>query len=216
MRVVICDDHRLLAECLTQAFRDAGHEVVAVADSPWEAAGHVERQRPDALLLDLSFPDGDSLDCARAIAASQPATAVVMLTASDSLIDARRALDAGVSGYLRKDEPVVRIIDAVERCTRGTRVVDEPTLRRLARTSQPAARCPDTQRLTSRESDVADLLVAGLNTAQIVRQLGIRESTVRRHIQAIFGKLAVHSRIEAVASLAGPAGPAGDRARQDR
>lgn len=214
MRVVICDDHRLLAECLGQAFADAGHEVLAVVDSPWEAAGLVERDRPDALVLDLGFPDGDSLASARAITQGRSATAVVILTASDSLIDARRALDAGVTGYLRKDEPVARIIEAVERCARGSQVVDEPTLRRLARIHQPALPRNDVHRLTSREGEVADLLAAGLNTSEIVAQLGIRESTVRRHVQAIFGKLAVHSRIEAVAMLAGEptgAGTVADR-----
>lgn len=205
MRVVICDDHRLLAECLREAFVGAGHEVLAVSESPDEVRHQVDRHRPDALLLDLGFPDGDSLTAARQLIVAYPGMAVVVLTGSDSLEDARRALSAGVMGYLRKDEPVGRIIEAVQRCTAGTQVVDEPTLRRLASSRQRAPERDALPLLTVRESEVATLMEAGLNTAEIVAHLGIRESTVRRHVQAIFAKLAVHSRIEAVATLSGRA-----------
>jgi two-component system, NarL family, nitrate/nitrite response regulator NarL len=201
MRVVICDDHRLLAECLREAIEGAGHEVDALAASPAEAIVCVELKRPDVLLLDLGFPDGDSLAAARDLTASHPGTRIVVLTGSDSLEDARRALDAGVAGYLRKDERIDRIIDALERCASGERVVDGQLLRRLTRQPVRSTGFRDVNLLTPRERDVARLLQAGLNTAEMVEQLGIRESTVRRHVQAIFAKLSVHSRIEAVACL---------------
>jgi DNA-binding NarL/FixJ family response regulator len=161
----------------------------------------VELKRPHVLLLDLGFPDGDSLASARELTASHSGTRIVVLTGSDSLDDARRALDAGVAGYLRKDERIDRIIDALERCASGERVVDEQLLRRLARQPVRSAALREGNLLTPRERDVARLLQAGLNTAEMVEQLGIRESTVRRHVQAIFAKLSVHSRIEAVACL---------------
>jgi two-component system nitrate/nitrite response regulator NarL len=201
MRVVICDDHRLLAECLREAIEGAGHEVDALAASPAEAIVCVELKRPDVLLLDLGFPDGDSLAAARDLTASHPGTRIVVLTGSDSLEEAGRALDAGVAGYLRKDERIDRIIDALERCASGERVVDGQLLRRLTRQPVRSTGFRDVNLLTPRERDVARLLQAGLNTAEMVEQLGIRESTVRRHVQAIFAKLSVHSRIEAVACL---------------
>ena len=204
MRVVICDDHRLLAEGLRHAIVRAGHTVEAVALSPADAVACVDRLRPDVLLLDLTFPGGDSLAAARELAARHPDTRIVVLTGSESVDKARKALDAGVTGYLRKDERIDRIIDARSRCSRGERVVDETMMRRLARHPAPTARpqVPMSQ-LTPRERDVARLLQAGLNTAEIVDLLGIRETTVRRHVQAIFAKLSVHSRIEAVACLGG-------------
>lgn len=203
MRVVICDDHRLLAECLEEAIASAGHEVAALAVSPADAVACVELHRPDALLLDLGYPDCDAMAAARDLVDRHPGTRVVILTGSDSLDHVRVALAAGVAGYLRKDERIDRIIDALERCARGERVVDELLLRRLAHQRTSATRDGAGVQLTSRERDVARLLQAGLNTAEIVERLGIRESTVRRHVQAIFAKLAVHSRIEAVARLGG-------------
>ena len=209
MRVVICDDHRLLAEGLQNAIVRAGHTVEAVALSPADAVACVDRLRPDVLLLDLSFPGGDSLATARELVARHPGTRIVVLTGSDSVDKARTALEAGVTGYLRKDERIDRIIEALDRCSRGERVVDETTMRRLARHPAPTARPHHLDQLTPRERDVAQLLQAGLNTSEIVDHLGIRESTVRRHVQAIFVKLSVHSRIEAVACLSGlPTGSA--------
>ena len=205
MRVVICDDHRLLAECLQQAIVRAGHQVEAVAGSPAEAVACVERHRPDVLLLDLGFPDGDALAAARGLTARHPQTRIVVLTGSDSVEKIRAAMDAGVVGYLRKDEQVGRIIDALERCASGERVINESLLRRLARATAPTFSPGAVNQLTPRERDIARLLRAGCNTAEMVERLGIRESTVRRHVQAIFAKLSVHSRIEAVASLSEPA-----------
>jgi two-component system nitrate/nitrite response regulator NarL len=201
MRVVICDDHRLLAECLKEAIVGAGHQVEAVAASPAEAVACVARHGPDVLLLDLGFPDGDALAAARELLARHPQTRIVVLTGSDSLENIRAAMDAGVMGYLRKHERIDRIIEALERCARGERVIDELLLRRLARTTAPTTSPGATNQLTPRERDIARLLREGCNTAQMVQRLGIRESTVRRHVQAIFAKLSVHSRIEAVASL---------------
>lgn len=201
MRVVICDDHRLLAECLQEAIASAGHEIAALAVSPAEAVACVELHRPDVLLLDLGYPNGDALAAARDLVDRHPGTRVVILTGSDSLDHVREALAAGVAGYLRKDERIDRIIDALERCARGERVVDELLLRRLANRSKTPTRDGAGVQLTSRERDVARLLQAGLNTSEIVQRLGIRESTVRRHVQVIFSKLSVHSRIEAVARL---------------
>lgn len=201
MRVLVCDDHRLLAESLARAIQAAGHDVVDIVATPDEAVEAVQQHRPDVLLLDLGFPRGDALVAAREIGLLHPSTRIVVLTGSDSLDRAREALEAGVAGYLRKDERVDRIIETLQRCVDGDRVVDETTLRRLTR--QPVRSEPKepTQLLTPRELDVARLLQAGLTTAEIVHELGIQESTVRRHVQGIFAKLSVHSRIQAVARL---------------
>jgi DNA-binding NarL/FixJ family response regulator len=202
MRIVICDDHELMVEGLSAAVTRAGHTVEALARTTTDGVSAVARYRPDLLLLDLSFPDGDSLDAAAEVVARHPGTKVVILTGSEDVATVRAALDLGVTSYLRKDQRIDTIIDGLERSARGERVVDDVLLSRLSRPADQQDWRTAVVELTPRERDVARLLRAGLNTAQMVDRLGIRESTVRRHVQTLLAKLCVHSRIEAVARLA--------------
>jgi DNA-binding NarL/FixJ family response regulator len=202
MRIVICDDHELMVEGLSAAVTRAGHTVEALARTTTDGVSAVGRHRPDLLLLDLSFPDGDSLDAAADVVTRYPETKVVILTGSEDVATVRAALELGITSYLRKDQRIETIIDGLERSARGERVLDDALLARLSRPAdQPDWRAA--VELTPRERDVARLLRAGLNTAQMVERLGIRESTVRRHVQTLLAKLCVHSRIEAVARLSG-------------
>jgi DNA-binding NarL/FixJ family response regulator len=204
MRIVICDDHCLLVEALTTAIVRAGHTVEAVAWTPAEGIEAVDRHRPDVLLLDLTFPHGDSLDAARDIVVRHPETRTVVLTGSESLRPLREALAIGVAGYLRKDERIDDMLAMLARCIHGEQVIDETLMRRLDRAERELQRnFTLLAELTARERDVADLLNEGLNTAQIVAKLGISANTVRTHVQGILTKLAVHSRVEAVALLNG-------------
>jgi two-component system nitrate/nitrite response regulator NarL len=203
MRIVICDDHRLLLEALASALAARGYTVEAATSTPEDAVTSVRLHDPDVLLLDLGFPDGDGLDAAREVLAHHPRTKVVVLTGSTELPPLRTALELGVAGYVRKDSRVGEIIEAIERARRGEGAVDESLVRRLGRSANGAAppRTPGDE-LTSRERDIVRLLGEGLNTSEIVEMLGISGSTVRSHIQAILSKLGVHSRVQAVAVLA--------------
>jgi len=217
MRIVICDDHRLLVEALATAIVRAGHTVVAVAWTPADALVAVERHRPDVLLLDLTFPNGDSLEAAREVVARHPRTRTVVLTGSNSLRSLQAALTIGVAGYLRKDEWIDQMLATLERCVRGERVFDEVLMRRLDGSVLKRERNRmATNDLTPRERAVADLLQEGLNTAEMVARLGISESTVRTHVQAILNKLSVHSRVQAVALLDGLPGHGDEATREER
>jgi two-component system, NarL family, nitrate/nitrite response regulator NarL len=132
MRIVICDDHRLLAETLATAIVQAGHTVVAVASRPSGALEAVERHRPDVLLLDLTFPEGNSLQTARKVITEYPQTKTVVLTGSDAVGPLQQALAIGVAGYLRKDERIDQMLATLQRCLRGERVIDEVLMRRVA------------------------------------------------------------------------------------
>lgn len=201
MRIVICDDHRLLVEALATAIVGAGHKVEAVSATTTDALLAVARHRPDVLLLDLNLPNGDSLDAAREMVDRHPYTRTVILTGSDSIQPLQQALEIGIAGYLRKDGRIDQMLATLERCVHGERVFDEVLMRRLNRTLQAEASSPLPTDLTPRERAVADLLRAGLDTAQIVAALGVSKSTVRTHVQAILNKLSVHSRVQAVALL---------------
>ncbi|MPZ63265.1 MAG: response regulator [Propionibacteriales bacterium] len=203
MRLVLCDDHRLLLEALSTALSARGWTVEATAASPSEAVGAVELHDPDVLVIDLAFPSGSGLDAARMVTQQHPRTKVVILTGLDSPDLVREALEMGVAGYTRKDRSIHAISETLERVTRGEVAVDTALLRRMAVRSMTSPASPRSLlgSLTPRERHVLDLLVDGRNTTEIVTRLNISDSTARTHVQSILSKLGVHSRVQAVALL---------------
>lgn len=205
MRIVLCDDHRLLLEALATALATHGLTIEATATTPAEAVRAVERNDPDLLLLDVNFPSGSGLDAARHVIAHHPRTKVVMITGSDSADLMAEALELGVTGYIRKVQPVGAIVSLLEQAMRGQLTVDPVLLRRIREPRVGARSQPSTplDGLTQREVEVLRHLVQGRTTREIMGELAVSSSTVRTHVQSIFTKLGVHSRLEAVATLAG-------------
>lgn len=207
MRIVVCDDDRLLLEALSRALEIKGFTVEATASTSREAVDAVERLRPDVLLIDLGLPDGDGLTAAREVSRRHPETRVVILTASDDPVAVVEADKLGLAGYVGKDVRLDAVVEALQRAAQGEGQVDRAMLRRLSgsRASQDAE--PSSlDKLTAQERVVLGCLADGLSTSEIVAKLGISHTTVRSHIQAILDKLGVHSRIQAVAVLRDGAG----------
>lgn len=210
MRIVICDDHQLLLEALATALALHGLTVEAAVATPAEAIRAVASNDPDLLLIDVNFPTGSGLEAARTVIAHHPRTTVVMMTGDDDFEPLQQALAMGVTGYLAKDQPVDAIARALELAGRGGTPIDAAMLRRARR---PAARVPRQRTpvddLTARERHILHLLVEGMSTSEMVRALGVSQSTVRTHVQNIFAKLGVHTRLQAVAFLDVDAGTNG-------
>jgi two-component system, NarL family, nitrate/nitrite response regulator NarL len=202
MRIVLCDDHRLLLEALSKALGSQGFTVEAATSRPADAVAAVKLFDPDLLLIDLGFPEGDGLTAAREVARSHPRTRVVVLTGSDDLAPLREAMRIGVAGYVRKDQRLSGIVQALRQAADGESSIDKALLRRLGSPAAEPTKQPHVlDRLTQQETVVLGCLADGLQTSEIVKRLGIRNSTVRSHIQAILSKLGVHSRLQAVALL---------------
>ena len=202
MRIVLCDDHRLLLEALSKALGSQGFTVEAATSNPADAVAAVKLFDPDLLLIDLGFPEGDGLTAAREVARSHPRTRVVVLTGSDEVAPLREAMKIGVAGYVRKDQRLGGIVQALRQAAHGESSIDKTLLRRLGSTAAAPTKQPQLlDRLTQQEKVVLGCLADGLQTSEIVKRLGIRNSTVRSHIQAILSKLGVHTRLQAVALL---------------
>jgi DNA-binding NarL/FixJ family response regulator len=125
-----------------------------------------------------------------------------VLTGSDDAATAIEAARIGVAGYIRKDQRLSAIAEALCRAAAGEPWVDTSVLKRF-RSSQSNGTAPrhPVDDLTRQERVVLAMLEEGLSTAEIVREMGIGNSTVRSHIQAILTKLGVHSRLQAVAMV---------------
>lgn len=203
MRIVICDDHRLLLEALSHALSLEGFTVEAATSDPREAVQAVRLYDPDVLLIDLTFPqaDGDGLTAAREVAMQHPRTKVVILTGSDDHAPLLEAMRLGVSGYIRKDERMSVIVSTLQRAVEGLPTLDAALTRRLSTIVPQQRRRSILDGLTEQERAVLGHLGQGLKTAEIVSAMGISNSTVRSHVQSILSKLGVHSRLQAVASL---------------
>lgn len=194
-----------------------GHGFVIVAEVT-SARGAVEaavRERPDICLLETRIP-GNGITAARQIRARVPATAVVMLTASDHNADVFAALRAGAVGYLLKTVDPGRLPHALRGVLDGeaalprtlTALLIDEFRARGGRSRRPTLvnRLPVS--LTPREWEVVDLLCADFTTAQIAAQLGLADVTVRRHISGIMHKVQAPDRRTAVGMLKASAPPA--------
>jgi DNA-binding NarL/FixJ family response regulator len=198
-RILIVEDHRLVAEALAAALDRAGDlVVVGTAGSVDEANRLVAERRPDVVLMDRQLPDGDGVHAAAALTGSWPDLKVVIVTASDDETTLLSAIEAGCSGYVTKFRPVPELIQAVRSAQAGELLVSPSVLATLAAGMRARAQSPGSE-LSPREREVLQLLAAGLYKEDIARRLGIGITTVRNHIQSILGKLHVHSKLEAVA-----------------
>ncbi|HEX5969564.1 MAG TPA: response regulator transcription factor [Intrasporangium sp.] len=202
MRIVICDDHRLLIEAMGMAFSDLGHEVVALGTRPEDAVAEVRAHQPDVCLLDVNFPEGSSLDFIGRILAAGARTRVVVMSAWTERHTVARALLEGASGFVGKEQPITEIAEALERARQGHVAVDPALLREALRSDQDGDDPLWSLRfLTDREWEVMRCIMDGLTTAEMARELGVRHSTARTHVQNLLTKLGVHSRLKAAALM---------------
>jgi DNA-binding NarL/FixJ family response regulator len=198
VRVVLADDHPVVRgglRALLETLDDI--EVVGEAGSGRAALRETALSRPDVIVMDLRMPDIDGVEATRRIRAEFPGTAVLVLTMFDEDELVGDAIAAGASGYLLKGaEP-----DDIERAVRGVAAGDAVFARDVARQVLGGAarsRAPAFPELTAREREVLDLIAAGLGNPAIADRLGLAAKTVGNHISAIFAKLGVATRAEAI------------------
>ena len=191
IRVLTVDSHQLVQEGLVAMInREEDMTVVATASTGAEAINDVRRSRPDVVTLDLSLPDMPGETLARRIQAEIPQTRIVALTSARSHVEARRALDAGVHGYLSKALPLCELVRAIRQVQAGERIVPGPM---LCETAQQ----PDYP-LTRRELDVLHLAAFGNSNQRIAALLSIARETARMHMRHILQKLGARDRAHAV------------------
>jgi two-component system, NarL family, nitrate/nitrite response regulator NarL len=198
LRLVFCDDNRLLGEALATALHAWGHQAVAVTTSAADGVTAVAEHLPDVCLLDLRFPSGeDGLTAARKMRTQCPGTAVVMLSGALDPALAGEARSIGVAGFLAKDQSVSQIARALQVIASGGAVY-EPD--RPSRAHAPASReAPSPYDLTPRETEVLRRIVAGQSTEQMSLEMNIATSTLRTYVKNLLTKLGAHSRLQAAA-----------------
>lgn len=196
--VAIVDDHPHVAIALRAMLSNTPDiRLIAEARQGNEVLGLVQRTRPDVLFLDLLIePQFDALSAVRDLRASFPHLKICVLSAHLEPAYVRDLLQAGVCGYILKDDDYVTRIEMIVRdMTRGRLYLSPQAYEALAQATHQVG---DRQLLTDREQDILRLARRGLPNPQIALALHLSPGTVRNHLSAIYRKLGVHSRYEAL------------------
>ena len=198
IRVAIVDDHPHVAIAL-RALLDQTSDIRLVGEvrRGSDVMSLVRQTHPDVLLLDLFLePEFDARAAVRQLRADFPDLKICLLSAHLEPTSVRELLQAGVYGYILKDDDYVSRIDAILHDLADGQVYLSPqAYQALAQATR--ADEPD-QALTEREIEILRLAKRGLPNPQIAQSLHISAGTVRNHLSAIYAKLDVHSRYEAL------------------
>lgn len=189
IRVGIAEDQGLVLGALAALLAiEEDLEVVGEARDGREALRMVEQMTPDVLVMDVEMPEMSGLEVAAELQRRQAGVKVVIVTTFARGGYLRRAMEAGVSGYLLKDGPAASLAEAIRQVYGGGRVI-EPQL--------AAAAWMEVDPLTDRERQVLRLAGEGLGNGEIARQLRLSEGTVRNYLSEAMGKLGAGNRTEA-------------------
>jgi DNA-binding NarL/FixJ family response regulator len=201
MRVVICDDQAIIRDGLELLLKlEPDIEVVGLVQDGAEALDLVARLSPDLVLMDLKMPGMNGVEATRRICIDFPTVKVLVLTTFDDdewLFDAIRA---GASGYLLKDTPRTKVIEAIRGTVAGKSYLDPTVTGKIlgqvaSKQEQPKSLITD--KLTEREVEVLRLVAHGFSNSEIANRLHLSEGTVRNHVSSIFSKLEVSDRTQA-------------------
>lgn len=207
--VGIVDDNMKLAEQVAeklllteevevQFMAHCGHDALK-----WLAS---HKKHPDILLMDIEMPDMNGIETTFKIKSIYTSTRIIMLTVFDNEERIVQAIQAGADGYLLKEETAGRMLAAFAEVFSGgapmSQEVAKKTFKMLATGYDSASKSPlytaEQTELSKREIEILALMAKGMNNAQIAQQLYISPATVKKHIENIYGKLHLKSRINLV------------------
>jgi len=190
IRVLIAEDQAMIRGALAALLStEADIEVVAQVERGDRVVQEALRTTPDVALLDIEMPGQDGISAAAELRSQLPTCRVLILTVFGRPGYLRRAVDAGVSGFLLKDAPPDELASAIRRTAKGEKVIDS----QLAHAALSEGSSP----LTPRERDVLAMSVRGASVEEVARSLHLTNGTVRNHLSIAIQKLNAHNRVEA-------------------
>jgi DNA-binding NarL/FixJ family response regulator len=208
-RLILADDHHLLRRGFRSLLsNEPGLEVVGEASNGLQAIEMCRYLKPDLILMDVRMPEMDGITATRKIKNEHPGVGVLMVTMHENPDYLFEALDAGAAGYVLKDAPADRLINAVHRTLNGESPLNQELatllLRRLAdeklrmlHLDAKNNNVPSVGALTPRETEVLALLTTGQTNQQIAESLNISKGTAKVHVERIIRKLEVSDRTQA-------------------
>jgi two-component system response regulator DesR len=189
IRVLLAEDQAMVRGALSALLKlESDLDVIGTAANGEEAWALITRDKPDVLVTDIEMPKLTGLELAQRIRDRGVECKVVILTTFARPGFLRRALDAGVGGYLLKDAPSEQLAEALRKVHRGGRAIDPQLALEAWSGDDP---------LNDRERQVLRLAGEGMSAVEIAEQLHLSQGTVRNYLSEAIGKLGVGNRIEA-------------------
>jgi DNA-binding NarL/FixJ family response regulator len=208
VRLVVVDDDPMVRAALRMMLGgDPGLAVVAEASDGEEALRVVPAADADVVLMDIRMPVRDGLSATEELLAVDPGLKVIVLTTFDTDDMVLRALRIGAAGFLLKDTPPARLVEAIRTVASGQPMLSPSVTAQLIAAVTRTDRVADEQdrtrsardaldTLTERERDVADGVARGLSNADIAAELYMGVPTVKTHVGRLFTKLGVENRVQ--------------------
>jgi two-component system response regulator DesR len=189
IRVLLAEDQAMVRGALAALLKlEPDIDVVGSAADGEEAWRAVQQLKPDILVTDIEMPGVTGIELAQRVQRYELPSKVVIVTTFARSGFLRRALDAGVSGYLLKDAPAEQLADALRKVHRGGRAIDPELALEAWSEADP---------LNDRERQVLRLAGEGMSAGDIAARLNLSQGTVRNYLSEAIGKLGVANRIEA-------------------
>ena len=216
LRVVVADDQELVRTGFRMILEANGVNVVGAAEDGYVAVRLVEELAPDVVIMDVRMPRMDGIEATRRITSGGLDSKVLIVTTFDLDEYVYEALRAGASGFLLKDAPPDKLLEAIRVVAGGEALLSPSITRRLIDefALRPTSdHKPDTlDELTDREVDVLKLVARGMSNQEIADALVVGETTVKTHVGHLLMKLGLRDRVQAVVvayetGLVQPSGP---------
>ena len=203
IQCLVVDDHTLFREGLRRLLEcEPDLVVVGEAADAAEALGKVRELRPDVVLMDISMPGVSSFEAARTIEKHFPSTRLIFLTMYEDEEYLLQSLDVGASGYVLKDAPAPRLINAVREVHQGRKYLSPQVVEKLVDDFRSrSAGSPGTPRsatLTPREREVVKMIAEGNSVREIASTLGLSMKTIEAHKFNLMRKLDIHNKAQLV------------------
>ncbi len=196
--VLLAEDHAIVRQGLCLLLNADGHFIiVGEARTGRDAVEMAQTLRPDVILMDIAMPVLNGLEATRQILAANPAAKIIVLSAHSDDEYIERMSAAGVAGFLEKQTSAEVLTKAIREVAKGNTYFSPSIAKRLLQArNRPRERDglfkPNATRLTSRESEVLQLVAEGSANKQVAATLGISIKTVEKHRQHMMDKLNIH------------------------
>jgi len=200
LRIMIADDHSIVREGLKQLLEIEGEfEVVGQAANGVEVIEKIDAMNPDVLLLDINMPGMNGLQTIKELKAQGNDIKIVILTIHDDREYLMETMQNGAAGYILKDTDATSLYKAIKSAAAGEPYIQPKLAEALVyEMENPKEAVKKLENdLSSRESEVLELIAEGLNNKEIGDRLAISEKTVKNHVSSIFRKLDIYDRTQA-------------------
>jgi len=204
IKCIVVDDHTLFRDGVRRLLEsEKDLEVVAEARDAVEALEKVRALRPDVVLMDIGMPGLSSFEAARLIDKECPGTRIIFLTMYEDEEYLLQGLEVGAAGYILKDAPAPKLIQAVREVHRGKKYISPQVLEKVvedfrARPEGTRSRVARSSTLTPREREVVKMIAEGYSVKEIASLLGLSVKTVEAHKFNLMRKLGIHNKAQLV------------------